>query len=43
MARYREAGVNEFIIDQPDSRLFPVLERIVDDVLPRHRGAKEGG
>lgn len=37
IGRYREAGVNEFIIDHPPAAQFPVLERVATDVLPRLR------
>jgi alkanesulfonate monooxygenase SsuD/methylene tetrahydromethanopterin reductase-like flavin-dependent oxidoreductase (luciferase family) len=36
VGRYREAGVNEFIIDQPREDQLPVMERIADE-LPRLR------
>ncbi|MFN8526394.1 MAG: TIGR03560 family F420-dependent LLM class oxidoreductase [Chloroflexota bacterium] len=34
---YSEAGINEFIIDQPRPDQFPVVERIAADVMPRLR------
>jgi alkanesulfonate monooxygenase SsuD/methylene tetrahydromethanopterin reductase-like flavin-dependent oxidoreductase (luciferase family) len=34
IGRYREAGVNEFIIDAPGPAQFPVLERIVAEAIP---------
>jgi hypothetical protein len=34
IGRYREVGVNEFIIDHPPSAQFPVLERVATEVLP---------
>jgi alkanesulfonate monooxygenase SsuD/methylene tetrahydromethanopterin reductase-like flavin-dependent oxidoreductase (luciferase family) len=34
---YREAGVNELIIDQPPAHQLPVLERVAHEVLPRLR------
>jgi F420-dependent oxidoreductase-like protein len=34
IGRYREAGVNEFIIDQPRDEQFGVMEQVVADVLP---------
>lgn len=37
VGQYREAGVQEFIIDQPRAEQFPVLERIVAEVLPALR------
>ncbi len=36
---YREAGINEFIIDAPGEDQFPVLERVATDVLPRLRSS----
>ncbi|MCC6177085.1 MAG: LLM class flavin-dependent oxidoreductase [Chloroflexi bacterium] len=39
VGRYREAGVNEFIIDQPGPAQFPTLEKIAADVLPSLRDA----
>ncbi len=37
VSRYREAGMNEFIIDQPMPEQLPVLERIAAEVLPALR------
>ncbi|HET9014647.1 MAG TPA: LLM class flavin-dependent oxidoreductase [Thermomicrobiaceae bacterium] len=37
VGRYREAGINEFIIDQPPDPQMPVLERVATDVIPRLR------
>jgi hypothetical protein len=37
IGRYREAGVNEFIIDQPRDAQFDVLERVATDIIPRLR------
>ena len=34
VGRYREAGVNEFIIDQPRAEQFPILERIAGEAIP---------
>ncbi|CAN5828681.1 hypothetical protein BH23CHL2_BH23CHL2_13810 [soil metagenome] len=34
VGEYRDAGINEFIIDQPDPSRFEVVERVVSDVLP---------
>jgi hypothetical protein len=34
IGRYREAGINEFIIDQPPVEQFGVMEQVVADVLP---------
>jgi hypothetical protein len=38
IGEYREAGVNEFIIDQPRREQFGVLERVATEVIPRLRG-----
>ncbi|HYI16814.1 MAG TPA: LLM class flavin-dependent oxidoreductase, partial [Thermomicrobiales bacterium] len=38
IGEYREAGVNEFIIDQPRREQFDVLERVATEVIPRMRG-----
>ena len=37
VGRYREAGVNEFIIDAPKSEQFGTMEHIAADVLPALR------
>lgn len=37
VGRYRDAGVNEFIIDAPEPEQFPVLEAVMADVIPRIR------
>jgi len=37
VGRYREAGINEFIIDQAPDRQMAVLERVATDVIPRLR------
>ncbi len=37
IGRYREVGVNEFIIDHPPAAQYPVLERVATDVLPKLR------
>lgn len=37
IGRYREAGINEFIIDQPPDRQLPVLERVATEVIPALR------
>jgi len=42
VGRYREVGVNEFIIDQPRPEQLPVLERIATEVIPKLRGAAAG-
>jgi alkanesulfonate monooxygenase SsuD/methylene tetrahydromethanopterin reductase-like flavin-dependent oxidoreductase (luciferase family) len=39
VGRYREVGVDEFVIDQPRPERFAVLERVAADVLPRLRRA----
>jgi alkanesulfonate monooxygenase SsuD/methylene tetrahydromethanopterin reductase-like flavin-dependent oxidoreductase (luciferase family) len=39
IGEYREAGVNEFIIDQPRREQFPVMERVATEVIPRMRDA----
>ncbi len=38
---YREAGVNEFIVDQPRPEQFPTLERIAGEAIPALRGASD--
>jgi F420-dependent oxidoreductase-like protein len=38
VGRYAEAGVNEFLIDQPRPDQFDVLERVATEVLPRLAG-----
>ena len=37
VGRYAEAGVNEFLIDQPGEAQFGMLERVAADVLPSLR------
>ena len=39
IGRYREVGINEFIIDQPQAGQLNVLERIATDVIPPMRAA----
>ncbi|MBV9175027.1 MAG: TIGR03560 family F420-dependent LLM class oxidoreductase [Chloroflexi bacterium] len=39
VGRYSEAGVNEFLIDQPRDEQLPMLERVASELLPRLRGA----
>jgi alkanesulfonate monooxygenase SsuD/methylene tetrahydromethanopterin reductase-like flavin-dependent oxidoreductase (luciferase family) len=39
IGRYREAGVNEFIIDQPKPEQLPTLERIATEAIPRLRSS----
>jgi F420-dependent oxidoreductase-like protein len=34
---YREIGINEFIIDQPDRSRFPIVEKVASEVIPRLR------
>jgi F420-dependent oxidoreductase-like protein len=36
---YREIGINEFIIDQPDQSRFPIVEQVATEVIPRLRRA----
>jgi alkanesulfonate monooxygenase SsuD/methylene tetrahydromethanopterin reductase-like flavin-dependent oxidoreductase (luciferase family) len=36
--RYSEAGVNEFLIDQPGDDQLPMLERVATELIPRLRG-----
>ena len=40
VGRYREAGINEFIIDQPPESQVDVLERVATDVIPALRAAQ---
>jgi F420-dependent oxidoreductase-like protein len=40
VGRYREAGIDEFIIDQPPESQFNVLERVATDVIPALRAAQ---
>ncbi len=40
IGRYRDAGIEEFIIDQPPDAQFGVLERVATDVLPALRAAQ---
>jgi len=42
IGRYREVGVNEFIIDQPRAEQLPMLERIATDLLPKLRAEAAG-
>ncbi len=37
VGEYREAGINELIIDQPKRERFDILERVATEVLPRLR------
>jgi alkanesulfonate monooxygenase SsuD/methylene tetrahydromethanopterin reductase-like flavin-dependent oxidoreductase (luciferase family) len=41
VGRYHEAGINEFIIDQPSPEQLPMLERIATDVIPALRRATD--
>ena len=34
---YREAGLDEFIIDQPTPEQFPILEQVAADIIPKLR------
>ncbi len=43
VGRYRDVGVNEFIIDQPRSEQLAVLERVASDVIPRLRVSAASG
>ncbi len=36
---YRDAGITEFLIDQPQSDQFAVLEKVAADVIPKLRNA----
>ena len=38
IGRYREAGVNEFLLDAPGPVQFPVLERVAAEAIPLLRG-----
>ena len=40
VGRYREAGIDEFIIDQPPDAQLGVLERVATDVIPALRAAQ---
>ena len=39
IGRYREVGINKFIIDQPPREQFPALERIAAEAIPALRGS----
>jgi F420-dependent oxidoreductase-like protein len=39
IGRYREAGINEFIIDAPNPNQFPMLEKIATGVIPGLRNS----
>ena len=34
---YRDAGISEFLIDQPQASQFAVLERVADELIPKLR------
>jgi F420-dependent oxidoreductase-like protein len=38
VGRYRDVGINEFIIDAPPPEQFGILERVAGEVLPELRG-----
>lgn len=38
VGRYREVGIEEFIVDQPRQEQHAVLERVATEVLPKLRG-----
>lgn len=42
VGRYHEAGINEFIIDQPRQEQFAMMERIATDAIPKLK-AEAGG
>ena len=42
VGQYREAGINEFLIDQPRPEQFPVLERVAAELIPALRSGKAG-
>ena len=42
VGRYREAGIEEFILDHPRDDQLDVLERVAADVLPRLRAEAAG-
>ena len=43
IGRYHEAGIHEFIIDQPRDEQFDVLEQVATDVIPRLRETQGTG
>jgi len=43
IGRYREAGINEFIIDYPREEREPVLERVAAEVIPKLRASSVTG
>jgi F420-dependent oxidoreductase-like protein len=42
VGQYREAGVNEFIIDQPRAEQLPMAERVASELLPKLRAEAAG-
>jgi hypothetical protein len=40
VGRYREAGINEFLVDAPGPEQFSILERVAADVIPRYRARR---
>ena len=42
VGRYREVGVNEFVIDHPPAEQYSVLEKVAADVIPRIRKESAG-
>ena len=42
VGRYQEAGVNEFIVDQPAAAQIPMAERIAAELLPKLRAGAAG-
>ena len=42
VGRYRAVGINEFILDQPPPEQFPVMEKIVSDVIAPLQQAGSG-
>lgn len=39
IGRYREVGINEFLIDQPPDDKWPVMERVAAEVIPTLRSS----
>ena len=39
VGRYREVGIEEFILDHPKDEQLGVLEKVAADVLPKLRQA----
>ena len=42
VGRYREVGIDEFIMDQPGAAQLPVLQQVAADVVPRLRRTGAG-